>query len=316
MRNTGIIYSSTEKTPVVLPEMETLLPPLSEEQRSLLEADMLTNGCYAPIIVNEDLVVIDGHNRLSVCREHEIPFQMLVFSFDDMLEAKQWALDTQKGRRNLTVWELAKIGLKLRPDVEARAQANLVASGENRWNGGDEGLTPVSNPIEPVNTRKELADAVGIGEVTMGRAMQIDEHGPEAVKEALDQNEISVKQGYDITRQVQDLPVEEREQAAREAIQRQYNKAAKDIDREAERKGRITKAICLAYEKAILIEPTEENIRIWVAYTRMTPEEMEDKVAESMEIAETFTAIARLIQEKLLPEDWRCENDDPGGSTE
>ena len=188
MRNTGIVYSSTEKTPTVLPEMETLLPPLSEEQASILEVDLLANGCYSPIIVNEDLVVIDGHNRLTVCREHEIPFQMLVFSFEDMLEAKQWALDTQKGRRNLTVWELAKIGLKLRPDVEARAQANLVASGENRWNGGDEGLTPVSNPIEPVNTRKELADAVGIGEVTMGRAMQIDEHGPEAVKEALDQN--------------------------------------------------------------------------------------------------------------------------------
>ena len=45
MRNTGIIYSSREKTPTVLPEMETLLPPLSEEQRSLLESDMLTNGC-------------------------------------------------------------------------------------------------------------------------------------------------------------------------------------------------------------------------------------------------------------------------------
>ena len=100
MRNTGIIYNSTEKTPVVLPEMETLLPPLSEEQRSLLEADMLTNGCYAPIIVNEELVVIDGHNRLSVCREHEIPFQMLVFSFEDMLEAKQWALDQRKFYRS------------------------------------------------------------------------------------------------------------------------------------------------------------------------------------------------------------------------
>ena len=29
MKNTGIIYSSTERTPVVLPEMAELLPPLS-----------------------------------------------------------------------------------------------------------------------------------------------------------------------------------------------------------------------------------------------------------------------------------------------
>ena len=27
MKNTGIIYSSTERTPVVLPEMAELLPP-------------------------------------------------------------------------------------------------------------------------------------------------------------------------------------------------------------------------------------------------------------------------------------------------
>ena len=49
------------------------------------------------IIVNEDLVVIDGHNRKSLCDKHGLPYQMLVFAFDDLLEAKQWALDTQKG---------------------------------------------------------------------------------------------------------------------------------------------------------------------------------------------------------------------------
>lgn len=32
-----------------------------------------------------------------------------VLAFDDLLEAKQRALDTQKGRRNLDKWELGKI---------------------------------------------------------------------------------------------------------------------------------------------------------------------------------------------------------------
>ena len=31
MRNTGIEYSNTERTPMVLPEMAELLPPLTEE---------------------------------------------------------------------------------------------------------------------------------------------------------------------------------------------------------------------------------------------------------------------------------------------
>lgn len=106
--------------PVVLPEMEHLLPPLSGEQFSALERDILENGCCAPIIVNEDMAVIDGRNRFRICEKHGLPYKMLVFSFADLLEAKQWALDTQKGRRNLDKQESGTVALKLRPEIEAR----------------------------------------------------------------------------------------------------------------------------------------------------------------------------------------------------
>ena len=129
MRNTGIEYNSTDRTPVVLPEMAELLPPLTGEQLAALEADLLKNGCYAPIIVNEDVVIIDGHNRQSLCEKHGIPYRMAVFSFEDLLEAKRWAVDNQKGRRNLEKWELGKIALKLKPEIEARAKANQSAAG-------------------------------------------------------------------------------------------------------------------------------------------------------------------------------------------
>ena len=125
MKNTGTEYMSTERTPTVRPDFAELLPPLSDEQLSLLEADILKNGCYAPVIVNEDMVIVDGHNRASICDKHGVPYRMAVFSFEDDLEAKQWALDTQKSRRNLEKWELGKIALKLKPEIEARARANM-----------------------------------------------------------------------------------------------------------------------------------------------------------------------------------------------
>lgn len=86
MRNTGIEYTSEERTPTILPELAELLPPLSDEQLSLLEADILQNGCYAPIIVNEELQVVDGHNRLSICEKHGLPYRMAVFSFEDSVK--------------------------------------------------------------------------------------------------------------------------------------------------------------------------------------------------------------------------------------
>ena len=113
LKNTKTTYSSSERTPIVLPEMEQLLPPLSGEQFSSLESDILENGCYAPIIVNEDMILVDGHNRFCICEKHSLPYKMLVFSFADLLEAKQWALEPQRGWRNLSLWKLGQIALKL-----------------------------------------------------------------------------------------------------------------------------------------------------------------------------------------------------------
>ena len=302
MHNTGTIYSSTERIPTVLPEMAELLPPLTGEQLAALEADILKNGCYSPVIVNEDMVVIDGHNRQRLCEQHGLPYQMAVFSFEDMLEAKQWALDTQKGRRNLDKWELGKIALRLKPDIEARAKENMSAGGgDQKSEDAKSGLATLPNPISPVDTRKELADAVGLGERTMGKVMQIDEHAPTAVKEALDSGDLSINQGYNITRQVRELPEEQRDEAAALAVE--LEKAKKEIrqcDAEADRRGRIADLFCKAFEKAVLLTPTEENVRIWAECTRMTREEIEDSVKDARELAEVFSTIAGIL-ESLLP---------------
>ena len=216
MKNTGITYTSAERSPVILPEMAELLPPLSAEQLDALEADLIKNGCYAPIIVNEDMVIIDGHNRQALCEKHDLPYTMAIFSFEDLLEAKQWALDTQKGRRNLEKWELGKIALKLKPEIEAKARANQGTRTDLS------ATLPESS--DSVDTRKELAEAVGLGERTMGKVMQIDENAPEVIKEALDKKELSINKGYDLTRQLQEVPEDQREQAAAELLEYEKQK--------------------------------------------------------------------------------------------
>ena len=233
MRNTGIRYNSKERMPTVLSEMAELLPPLSGEQLAVLEADLLANGCYAPVIVNEDMVIVDGHNRQKLCQQHGIPYEMAVFSFVDLLEAKQWALDTQKGRRNLDKWELGKIALKLKPDIEARARRNMSAGGgDQKSEDAKSGLATLPNPISSIDTRKELA---------------------KAKKE--------IRQG----------------------------------DEDSARRHKIAGLFCKAFEKAVLLTPTEENVRIWAECTRMNQDEIRDSAQEARELAEVFTAIANIL---------------------
>ena len=271
MKNTGITYTSAERSPVILPEMAELLPPLSAEQSAALEEDLLRNGCYSPVIVNEDMVIVDGHNRQALCEKHGLPYTMAVFSFEDLLK----------------------------PEIEAKARANQGTRTDLS------ATLPESS--DTVDTRKELAEAVGLGERTMGKVMQIDENAPEVIKEALDKKELSINKGYDLTRQLQNLPEEQREQAAAEALE--YEKAKKELkkqDAEIDRKGKIAALFCKAYEKAVLLTPSEENVRCWTDGTRMTPEEMRDTVKESRELAEVFRTIADIIEQKILPADWRC----------
>ena len=298
MQNTKTEYGSDQRTPVVLPEMEQLLPPLSGEQFFALECDILKNGCYAPIIVNEDMVVIDGHNRLNVCKKHGLPYKMLVFSFADLLEAKQWALDTQKSRRNLDKWELGKIALKLKPEIEVKARTNMSAGGGNHKSAAMKSdLVNSPNPIFAVDTRKEMAQAVGIGEQAMGRITKLNEHAPQALKDALDRKNISVNRAWKIMKAVQQFPPEEQESVAAEMLSavREINQS----DAEADRRGKIAGLFCKAYEKAVLLTPTEENVRIWTECTRMTQEEIEDSVKDSYELAQTFQTIRDLLKNAI-----------------
>ena len=289
IRNTGIIYSNSERTPVILPELAELFPPLTDEQLSLLEEDIRANGCYSPIIVNEELAIVDGHNRRSVCEKLGVPYQMAVFHFEDTLDAMRWALDTQKSRRNLDTWQLAKIALKLKPAVEAKAQAHKGAR-TDLW-------TTVSTGSNNTHTRKELADAVGIGEVTMGKAIQIDEHAPQVVKDALDKKQISVNQGYRITRHVQTLPEEQREEAASMAVEvEKMKKELRQSDEETDRRSKIAGQFCKAFEKSLLLRPTAENIGYWVEFCLLQTREIKHAIDEARQLSKMYASIEEILR--------------------
>ena len=71
--NSFIIIQTKKKTvPMSLrlnPEYDKLLPKMSEEEFAELKISIQTEGQHYPIIVNEDLEVLDGHHRFRACLE-------------------------------------------------------------------------------------------------------------------------------------------------------------------------------------------------------------------------------------------------------
>lgn len=84
------------------PEFQSLLPPLSPDERKCLRENIERDGCREPLTVwKEEGVLLDGHNRLAVCKELGIEPARVEVSLPGREAAKVWIALNGAGRRNL-----------------------------------------------------------------------------------------------------------------------------------------------------------------------------------------------------------------------
>ncbi len=62
------------------PKFKSLIPPLSQEEYSQLEANILSDGCRDPL-VSWNGFLVDGHNRYQICSNHNIEFEAIEYEF-------------------------------------------------------------------------------------------------------------------------------------------------------------------------------------------------------------------------------------------
>ena len=91
--------------------LEHVMPPLQEMKLNLLTKSILSDGCREPLLVWNGMVV-DGHNRYRICREHHIPFYIIEIDFANQGEAIAWIIKNQIGRRNLTPFQRCEMVLR------------------------------------------------------------------------------------------------------------------------------------------------------------------------------------------------------------
>lgn len=80
-------------------EFKNLIPPLSSEEYSQLEQNIIKDGCRDPLVLWNDTIV-DGHNRYKICSDNNIEFQTILMDFDNREDVIEWMLYNQIGKRN------------------------------------------------------------------------------------------------------------------------------------------------------------------------------------------------------------------------
>ena len=88
---------------IIDPEFRDKIPPLTEDEFSLLEENILSDGAvFSPLIVWNN-TILDGHNRYEIIQKHpELTYAVHSLSFANRFEALSWICKNQLGRRNLT----------------------------------------------------------------------------------------------------------------------------------------------------------------------------------------------------------------------
>ena len=176
-------------------EFKALIPPLTDEERRMLEDSILKNGCEMPILV-WDGTIIDGHNRYDICHQHSIPFATEERTFDSRRDAEMWMLRNQLGRRNLNEYQRSEMALKLR-DAESHEASRRMMSGK----AVDD---PGANLHQGRKSRSDrggralnrLGKLAGVSESTMRKVERIVEEADDETKDKLRKGEMKIHNAY------------------------------------------------------------------------------------------------------------------------
>lgn len=95
-----------KKNLVIYEEFKFLVPPLTPDELHKLELSIKAEGCRDPLVVwkksEEEHVLIDGHNRYTICHRNDINFDIVFLEFDEYDSVVNWIVNNQLGKRNAT----------------------------------------------------------------------------------------------------------------------------------------------------------------------------------------------------------------------
>jgi len=178
------------------PEYEMLLPKMSDEEFSELKASIKSEGQHYPIIVNEDLEVLDGHHRYRACMELGIEPDFEVRKFDDKLIEKKFVIETNLRRRHLNNFQLVELAVPLLEIEKALAKKRQSKGGKNGQNA-ELGLRAENlKPELKAKTTEVVAKKAGVSTRTFERGKKILERASEDDKQKLREGKASITKVY------------------------------------------------------------------------------------------------------------------------
>ena len=208
-------------------EFESLLPVLTPEELEKLGKSILQYGMLDPIKIWEDpntgeWIIIDGHNRYNILIKHDIEWHYwqdykIMDELKTREDVKQWMLEQQLGRRNLTETERYEIVQKFKSVFQKKAKENQSLGGKGLPN------------LVKVNVQEEMAKSVGVSKGTYSKLDKVMQSDNEEIKQQLREKKISIDKAY---REIKNPKPKEKESITPEQKIIEFDNRMNEIDKE------------------------------------------------------------------------------------
>jgi N6-adenosine-specific RNA methylase IME4 len=170
-----------------------LCPPLPQTEYGELKASIQKYGLWYPIKVNPNGIILDGHHRFKACGELKVAPRYEVIYFEDPLDEKEFVIDSNLKRRQLTDYQRVEAGMILLEIEKERAKRRMVAT-QNNEAGKTVAAQLCSN--EQGCARDIVAGRIGVSPTTFERARKIIEEAPEEIKQQCHDGSLSISKAY------------------------------------------------------------------------------------------------------------------------
>jgi ParB-like chromosome segregation protein Spo0J len=195
--------SSSTRNIKINPEYVKLVSHLTISEYNVLKNSINNKGLHLPIIINQDNVILDGHNRLKICQELGIEPKFEVKEFSDQSQEKEFVIEINLKRRHLNSFQIAELEYKMEEIYKERAKRRSLSNLKN-VNKEINLSTAPNDAIDLINIEKEtgkvseiIAKNTGISSRTYERAKKIIEKGSEDAKAKLRANKTTISKEYE-----------------------------------------------------------------------------------------------------------------------
>ncbi|MDR2204401.1 MAG: ParB/RepB/Spo0J family partition protein [Nitrososphaerota archaeon] len=185
------------------PLYEKMLPTMTQEEFEQLKESIRTEGQHYPIIVSDDLEVLDGHHRFRACMELDIEPDFEVKHFENKLLEKKFVIEANLHRRHLNNFQIVELAVPLLEIEKAIAKKqymqNNQTSSDNSSNlsvtNDDDGDSfPEFKPTGKIV--KSIAKKAGVSTQILERGKKILEKANEDDKQKLREGKTSINKVY------------------------------------------------------------------------------------------------------------------------